>query len=411
MNIKQVSINAFFVIGTLVLAFILWQFREALILFVFSLVVAAAARPYIENLVTRGVSRPIATTLTFLLFLALIFAIFWAVGRNMVLEIQSLSNRLAATYELIWITWPDGTELQQFLITQLPPPEDLYENFSPERAGSLLSGLMGFTSISANFLGQMVTILILSIYWSIDRVHFERLWLSILPVDSRARARDMWRNIERDFGAYIRSEVLQSLFAGLLLGIGLWLLGIQFPILLAIFAALAWLIPWLGGVLAIIPIALTGFSQGLWWGVFATTFAISVLFFLEFYVEPRFFLRRQRQFSSLLSILLIIALSKPFGLLGFLVAPPLAATIELIFRYNLQNRTISESRQASEQILILRRRIAQIREILSQGTEPPEPQIASLLGRLETLVDQTDRALRQQQPGQKVLQPPDQLRI
>jgi predicted PurR-regulated permease PerM len=290
--------------------------------------------------------------------------------------------------------------VQKFLISQLPPPEELYANFSPEQSGSILTNIMGFTLTSANFLGQVVSVIILSIYWSIDRFHFERLWLSLLPVDSRSRARDVWRNIERDFGAYIRSEVLQSLFAGVLLGIGLWLLGVEYPILLALFAALAWLIPWLGGVLAIIPIALTGLSENLWLGIFATLFATSVLFFLEFYIEPRFIRRRQRQFSSLLSIILIIALSKPYGLMGFLVAPPLAAAIELIFRYNLRNKIQPEVLQTVEQVSILRGRIIQIRDILSRSAEPPEPQIASLLGRLESLVDQTDRALRQEHPGQ-----------
>ncbi len=195
MNAKQVAINSLVVFGTLVLVFILWQFRDALILFVFSLFVAAAARPNIEKLVARGISRSTATILTFVLFLGLFLVIFLAVGRYLLLEIQKLSNYLANTYELIWITWPNGTEAQQFLIQQLPPPKELYENFSPERVISFLSSISGITLVSVSFLGQVATILILSRYWSIDRVHFERLWLSQLPVDSRARARDMWRNI------------------------------------------------------------------------------------------------------------------------------------------------------------------------------------------------------------------------
>ena len=135
-----------------------------------------------------------------------------------------------------------------------------------------------------------------------------------------------------------------------------------------------------------------------------------MLFFLEFYIEPRFILRRQRQFSSLLSILLIIALSQPYGLMGFIVAPPLAAAIELIFRYNLQSKPLPESVQTAEQISVLRGRIIQIREMLARRSEPPEPQIASLLGRLETLVDQADSALRQERSGRAPRRSPSRQR-
>jgi putative permease len=338
-----------------------------------------------------------AIILIYVLLFVVFVAIFWAVGSPLLSEIQHLADNLATTYDQIWKNWPNGTEVQQFLIGQLPPPAELYKSFSPERASSTVSSLLGFTILSANFLGQIVTILILRIYWSVDRVHFERLWLSLLPVDSRARARDIWRNIERDFGAYVRSEVLQSIIAGVLIGVGLWLMGIKYPILLALFAGLAWLIPWLGGVLAIIPIALTGLSQSLGSGIIAAVFAIGVLFFLEFYIEPRFILRRQRQFSSLLSILLIIALSQPYGLMGFIVAPPLAAAIELIFRYNLQGKSPSESMQTTEQISILRGRIIQIREVLTRSSDTSKPYITSLVGRLEDLVNQTDRTLRRTQ--------------
>ena len=104
--------------------------------------------------------------------------------------------------------------------------------------------------------------------------------------------------IERDFGEYVRSELLQSILAGVILGLGLWAMGIQYPILLAIFAALAWLIPWLGGVLAIIPVAIAGFSQSIGLGIFATVFALGVLFFLDFLIEPRFIAQAPVQLAA-----------------------------------------------------------------------------------------------------------------
>lgn len=396
MNYKQVAINAFVVFGILALAFLLWQFHHAVLLFFFSLAIAAAARPYVESLVQRGVSGSLAIILVYVLFIGLISLIFWAVGSSLLNELQHLADSLAMAYDRIWSTWPKGTQFEQMIVRQLPAPADLYKTFSPEQQSSMMNSMLGFTMTSANMIGEAFTVLVLSIYWGIDRVHFERLWLSLLPVESRARARDIYRAIDRGFGAYVRSEVLQSIIAGLLIGFGLWAMGINYPTLLAVFAALAWLIPWLGGVLAVLPVAIVGFSQSIGLGALATLYAIAVLFFLELVIEPRFI--RRHQFSSLLSILIIIALIEPFGLLGLLVAPPIAATIELIFRYNLRMRPVPPEVQRDEKIEQLRARANHLRQLIQNHPEEPEPQTMNMLERLDNLLNRSDKVMEESMP-------------
>ena len=388
MTIRRIAVYAATVMGTLAVLFLLYEFRQALILFLFSLAAAAAFRPFVDRFTTRGMSRGRALLIVYGLFLVALVLLIVAVGSQLINELQRLADNLARSYDQMWTTWPEGTEFQRMIIQQLPAPADLYASVSPDQENTLLPGLLGFTTLSVSFIGQLVTVIILSIYWSVDRIHFERLWLSLLPVESRSSARDIWRNIELDFGAYIRSEVLQSIFGGALIGVGMWLMGMPYPALIALFAALAWLIPWLGGVLAVLPVTVSGLSQSPGMGIFASAFAIGVLFFLELYIEPRFI--RRRQFSSLLSILLIIALIEPFGLFGLIIAPPLAAALELIFRYNVQSKQTGEALKEIERISQLRSRIMAIRQIAENNQETVEPQTLNLLSRLEALIDQAD---------------------
>ena len=399
MSVRRVAATTLIVLTTLTVLFLLWSFSEALVLFIFSLAVAAAIRPSVDRLIDRGIPRLRAMVIVYFLIFASILAIILVAGGTVVNELQQLSDNMARTYDSIWAEWPNGTGFQKMIVQQLPAPADLYDNFSPAESGSTLQGLLGFTMVSAGFIGQLVTILILSIYWSIDRVYFERLWLSLLPVESRARSRDIWRDVERDFGTYIRSETIQSILAGILLGLGLWALGLKYPTMLALFGALAWLIPWLGGVLAVLPVALVGFSQSTGLGIMGTAYAIGVLVFIEFYVEPRFI--RQRKFSSLFSILLMIALVEPFGLLGFMVAPPIAAAIELGFHYYLQNRQTPFSLESAKRISELRVRVEDVRQMTRQGDEPLEPQTLSMLQRLEDLIHKADAVLEEDRPQKR----------
>jgi predicted PurR-regulated permease PerM len=393
-SMKRVAINAAVVFGTVSAVYLLWVFRQAVILFIFSLAITASARPYVEFLKMRGVPRVLALLLVYLTFLGAVVMILTAVGGYVLAELQILADNLARAYDRIWLEWPEGTAFQQLIVQQLPAPARLYQSFDPTQQNTALQSLLGITLSSAAVIGQAGTVLILSLYWSIDRVHFERLWLSLLPAESRARSRDIWRGIEKEFGLYVRSEILQSIFAGVLLAFGLWLFGIEYPILLAVFGALAWIIPWLGGVLAIAAVVLAGLTQGIVPAVAIGLYALGVLIFLEFMIEPRFFYRRQ--YSSLLSILLIIALVEPFGLFGFIIAPPLGAAIELIFRYNLRARSLPLSIETVEQISQLRTRVDQLRNTLEARDEPPQPQTINMIQRLEKLVEQADNVLEQQ---------------
>src|SRR5690606_33866595 len=87
-------------------------------------------------------------------------------------------------------------------------------------------------------IGQFLLAMVLSIYWTADQLRFERFWLSLLPVVQRARAREVWHSIEAQVGAYLRSEIAQSVLAGLLLAPGFWVMGIDYPLIWALFISL-----------------------------------------------------------------------------------------------------------------------------------------------------------------------------
>jgi predicted PurR-regulated permease PerM len=391
MSLKQVAVNTAIVFATLTVVYLLWIFRLAIVLFILSLAVTAATRPYVEFLKTRGLPRGLALILTYLVFIGIIIGLVMLMGGYLAHELQLLADNLARTYDRIWLEWPEGNAFQQAVVQQLPAPARLYESFSPDQQSTALQSLLGITLSSASVIGQFGTILILSIYWGIDQVHFERLWLSVLPVESRARSRDIWRSIEHEFGIYVRSEVIQSFFAGVLLFLGLWAIGIDYPALLALFGALAWIIPWLGGILAVAAVTLAGLSQGILPAAMAAGYAILVLIVLEFFVEPR--VSSRRQYSSLLSILLIIALVEPFGLMGFIVAPPLAAAIELVFRYNLRAKSTPMAQQNVERITQLREKALEVREMMAAREEAVSPQTESMIQRLEDLVERAESVL------------------
>lgn len=391
---RQVVIATIVILATLGGLLLVWQLRLGVVLFLFSLAVAAMLRPAIHFGMRRGLSRGLAIAVTYLLLLLGLGGLLVLISGKFILEIQQITNAMADRYEAITQTWPQGTQFQQTIAEQLPPPEDLYSAFAGERGTELLQNFLGIAQSVFGFTSQLVIVLILSIYWSADRMRFEQLWLSLLPVNRRRPAREVWREIESGVGAYLRSELVQSILAGLILGIGYWLIGLPYPVTLAVLSALLWLIPWVGAVLALIAPLLVGLQGGLALGLGSAILTLIVLLFLEFVVEPRFFIHHR--YSSLLTVIMMTALADSFGLFGLVIAPPFAAAIQLAFNSIVRWSPAEAQASPSTQILTLQARIAEISERVENGEVPASPEIENLVDRLSELVEETGEVFEEE---------------
>ncbi len=246
------------VMTTLLALVVLWQFRIVVVYVLISLMLAAALRPLFNRLVGRSLVERIAWILLYLVALGSFGFLLFMTSETAIKEIQQLAASVSVQDKWVLPVWLEGSSFQQVLLTRLPSPSKLFEAITGNQGQLVLPALLGFTQGIGSIVSAVIVILFLSLYWSINQIHFERLWLSLLPSGQRKQARGIWRTIEPDIGAYIRGEVIQSLFAGLLIGIGCWLLGSPYPALLALAGALALLIPVVGVAIAVVPVLLVG---------------------------------------------------------------------------------------------------------------------------------------------------------
>src|SRR4030095_12402722 len=258
---KQLLMIGTAVMTTLLALVALWQFRIVVIYVLISLALAATVRP-----IARSESRSsIATRLLWIFIYVTSVGIFglliFLVGRLLIVDLQQLAQTISVQSTWMLPPWLEGGLFQQALNRWLPTPDKLFEAIISQRQ-LMLSAVFGFTQGIGGIVSGFLVILFLSIYWSINQNHFERLWLSLLPSEQRRHARDIWRTIEHDLGAYMRSEIIQSLLAVVLLGVGYWMLGSPYPALLAVVGAVAWLVPVVGAALAVILPLLLGLVTG-----------------------------------------------------------------------------------------------------------------------------------------------------
>jgi predicted PurR-regulated permease PerM len=380
---KRLAESAAVVLATLLGVYLLWQFRTAVWLFLLSLALAAAVRPLVRQTEGQGVRHSLVLLAVYLIGGASLVLLLYTVGAASVNELQRAGSNFVGAYDRIWEEWPDGSLLQQMSIRWLPPPDGLYESIVGERLSAILRGMLGLTLSLLDLLSRTVVVVMLSLYWNMDRVRLERLWLSLLRPPQRARARDLWHELESAVGAYVRIQLVISVMVGVLLGLGYQLMGLEFPTLLALTGGVLRFIPWLGVLLAIVPVLLAGLQAGPGTAALAVLYTLAI-FMLSAVLEQR---TGGRRYSSLLIVLVMIALADVFGLVGALLAPPLAAALQVAASRLARLPAAASPVEMTNPIDDLEARLAMINHSLQAAPDPAPPRTAHLAQRLAQLLE------------------------
>ena len=384
---RQLILFGMAVMVTALGVLLLWQFRLVFVYVLFSLALAAAIRPLAKRLTGRSRVRRLGLLLFFLMILGGFSVLLVLSAAEAAGDVQRLASQVSVQDEWQQPEWLVGTAFQEVLDERLPAPSALFGALTGDQGQLVLPTLFGFTQNIISVVSAALVILFLSIYWSVDQVHFERLWLSLLPVGGRARVRDIWRTTEPELGAYIRNAAIRSVLAGLVLGLGYWALGSPYPTLLALIGALALLIPMVGVAVAVIAPLLVGLLTSVHLTLFTVLFTIAVLAALKLWVEPRLF--RRGHYNPILTVVILMALADTFGLVGLIVAPPLSVVCQILWSRLVTRRAVSG---AAGEISDLKARQLQVREIV-EGMEAPPPLVTSSLERLTRLLEQAESTL------------------
>lgn len=368
---------------TLITLIIFWQFSLSIVLFALSLAVSAALKPLINYLAEKIKSRQIALGGVYLTVIGLVLVLSVTGGQLLLQDLQRATDDFVVGYNRIKADWPnENSVFRKTVSEQLPTSNDLFQALLSEEGMITLSKNREASQEFFSSFGYIAVIFALSIYWSSDRLRLERISVSLFPDEHRARSLHIWRAVENGVGSYLRSEIIQSALAGLILGVGYRLIGIQYPALLALWGAIVRLIPWFGILIAITPLfflsSTLSFST-----VLTVLFTIAVLLILKKVIESKFL--NQHRNNPLLMAMFVIILAEAFGVIGVLLAPPLAVAVQILLKELypfFPQRYSDELREAFE----LKKRLTLVEKRI-KNSESPEA--AGALSQLHWLLKQT----------------------
>jgi predicted PurR-regulated permease PerM len=134
--------------------------------------------------------------------------------------------------------------------------------------GQALQNAIGWLTGAASVLVNIVFCLIISVYMMLDGRKIIAGALTVVPSRYRGEARAIFQSIGENFGGYIRGQLILSIAYGIAVAAAMWVAGLEFKIVSAIFAGVALVIPFVGPFISLVPallIAVVTKPGDLWW--------------------------------------------------------------------------------------------------------------------------------------------------
>jgi len=194
-------------------------------------------------------------------------------------------------------------------------------------AGSVISGVT-----------ETVTVLFLAAFILFELPRMTEILLSQLRPAGAHRAREIGAHINRSVGGYVVGNLFISVIAGIVATATVWALGVPYALTLGVIVAIGDLVPLVGATIAsIIVVAAAYFTQGTTAGIIVFV-VIMVYQQIENHVIQPIVYRHTVQIPSLVVLLAVLAGASVLGIVGALVAIPIAGTVQVVVRDLLDER-------------------------------------------------------------------------
>src|SRR5438309_1502549 len=128
-------------------------------------------------------------------------------------------------------------------------------------AQSTLSSAVTVAEAVAGGVIDTMLVLVLGFWFIVDGGRMVAVALRLVPEKQRDKARFVQDTVSQVVGMYIRGQLVMASIIGLSAGVGSWLLGVRYPVLIGILAFLFELIPMVGPILASLPAVVISLTQ------------------------------------------------------------------------------------------------------------------------------------------------------
>lgn len=313
--------------------FILIYIENLLISFVLAFVIYYLYSPIVSMCERKGLKRGLSILAIYIINFVFLVGLFYTLIPMLIDQLALLEKELP--------------EIQSGLLNLVSKIEDKLQNiahfekplFRENLRSWMISQTSEFTSLIPKWVSDSLTTLFLTPFLAFfmlrDGSTIKRQFLDFIPNRFFETSLKLFHDMNEQVGSFIRARIAEALIVGFVTWVGLEIIGFPYAPLLAVFAALTNLIPYIGPIFGAIPAFIILFvnSDILFDSMSMNILAVSAVYLtahiLDAVVIIPVVVAKIVNLHPVTVILVIILGAQLLGVLGMIISIPVASLVKL----------------------------------------------------------------------------------
>lgn len=200
---------------------------------------------------------------------------------------------------------------------------------SPDLAANALGGVLGVGKVVFSAIFSAITVLTLTLYFMSSLPSMKQSAYRALPRSRRARVGLLTDDILERVGGYVAGALTIAACAGVSSFVLLLSAGVPYPVALALVVTITDLVPVIGATIGAVIVSAVAFTEDVQTGLIVALFYLIYQQVENYVLYPRI-MKRSVDVSPAVTIVAVLVGGALLGIVGALLAIPIAAAIQLV---------------------------------------------------------------------------------
>ncbi len=328
--------------STVGLGLLVYLLAPVLTPFLFAMLLAYLGDPLVDRL-QQHLSRVMAVVVTFLAFTGVVvvslFVLIPMLETQITVLLQKAPGYIERIEQFVFALFEDQLQSKTVVLNLIDVEKVIREHW--QQAGGVVKGvLVALSSSGMVLIAWMVNIVlvpVLTFYLLRDWDDLLMRLRGLIPRRFEATCVQLIVASNDVLGAFLRGQLLVMVALGGIYSVGLWLIGLEFSVLIGMLAGVVSFVPYLGFVIGILVAGiavLLQFQEAFQLVYVLVVFGVGQV--VESVVLTPLLVGDRIGLHPVAVIFAILAGGQLFGFLGVLLALPVAAVLMVLLRYAKQ---------------------------------------------------------------------------
>ncbi|ABR48611.1 protein of unknown function UPF0118 [Alkaliphilus metalliredigens QYMF] len=341
----------FLVLGLFLFTLLLLLFQIRVLLmeilspFIIAIVIAYILNPLIHYLQVKGIDRMWGVLLVYLFISCMILILSLTLVPRITEEVRNLMAFLPQysndSYEHLHNLYLRYNQNLESLPTEFESVKELLR-LNIDRIQEIVFGIASsFTSTLLGLFSRLVNLVLIPIlvfYFLKDAKGFKKAIILLIPRYLRKNVMHIAKDVDSVLGGFIRGQLIVAGFVGILTMISLLVLRVEFAVLVGLIAGIANIVPYFGPVVGIVPGVLFALLDGPIKAIWVVV-VFTVIQQIESAILAPKIVGKSVGLHPVLVILALLVGGRFLGIVGLLIAVPVAGTIKVLGKHLISHVT------------------------------------------------------------------------